>query len=281
MDVDANDRIKSAIFAQGFAAIKHWHAAVVQTFTVLALPVSAVIVWQVGSTYGWINNYLFPPPSEVWIAAVDLWDKGLLAKHLQVSLARVLSGFTISAGTALLSAGLNFRFPLLRRMTFIPLESVRIIPPLALVPVLILWFGIGEGSKLAVIILASFFPIYLSTLTALQNVDPKLLQMAQTLNLSKVDMVRFVLIPGASTGLATGLRLGFAYAWRALVGAEMIAASAGLGYLILDSEELARTDRIFVGIIAIALTGMLLDAVFRHLLPSESDGRRQILKGIL
>ncbi len=191
---------------------------------------------------------------------------------------RVLLGFFCSATAALILAALNFRFDLLRQMTYLPLEAIRVIPPLSLVPVLILWFGIGEGSKLAVIILASFFPIYLSALTALQGVDAKLLQMAKTLHLGRLDVARFVLIPGASAGLGTGLRLGFGYAWRALVGAELIAASAGLGYLILDSEELARTDRIFVGIIVIAVTGLLLDAFFRRLLPSND--RARVLGGV-
>ena len=102
--------------------------------------------------------------------------------------------------------------------------------------------------------------------------------MAQTLNLNKLETVRFVLVPGASAGLSTGLRLGFGYAWRALVGAELIAASAGLGYLILDSEQLARTDRIFVGIVVIAITGMVLDAIFRRLLPA--DDRQRMLGGV-
>lgn len=246
--------------------------------TVLALPVLGIAIWHFGSTRSWFNTYLLPPPVEVWTAAVDLWGKGLLAKHIEVSLMRVLVGFALSASSALLLAALNYRFPLIRRMTFLPLEAIRVIPPLALVPLLILWFGIGEGSKLAVIILASFFPVYLSALTALQTVDPKLLQMAQTLNLNKLETVRFVLVPAASAGLSTGLRLGFGYAWRALVGAELIAASAGLGYLILDSEQLARTDRIFVGIVVIAVTGMALDAIFRRLLPA--DDRQRMLGGI-
>ena len=246
--------------------------------TVLALPVLGIALWHFGSTRSWFNAYLLPPPVEVWTAALDLWGKGLLAEHIEVSLMRVLVGFAMSGSSALLLAALNYRFPLIRRMTFLPLEAIRVIPPLALVPLLILWFGIGEGSKLAIIILASFFPVYLSALMALQTVDPKLLQMAQTLNLNKLETVRFVLVPGASAGLSTGLRLGFGYAWRALVGAELIAASAGLGYLILDSEQLARTDRIFVGIVVIAITGMVLDAIFRRLLPA--DDRQRMLGGV-
>ncbi len=261
-------RLKGIVAKPGYASFA----------ALLILPVLGFLLWLVGSRYGWFNAYLLPPPVEVWTAAVDLWGKGLLAEHIEVSLMRVLVGFALSGSSALLLAALNYRFPLIRRMTFLPLEAIRVIPPLALVPLLILWFGIGEGSKLAVIILASFFPVYLSALTALQTVDPKLLQMAQTLNLNKLETVRFVLVPGASAGLSTGLRLGFGYAWRALVGAELIAASAGLGYLILDSEQLARTDRIFVGIVVIAITGMVLDAIFRRLLPA--DDRQRMLGGV-
>ncbi|WP_319411328.1 ABC transporter permease [uncultured Cohaesibacter sp.] len=259
---------------KGFASWQRLLALI----TVLVMPVLGIAIWHVGSAQSWFNAYLLPPPVEVWTAAVDLWGKGLLAEHIEVSLMRVLVGFALSGSSALLLAALNYRFPLIRRMTFLPLEAIRVIPPLALVPLLILWFGIGEGSKLAVIILASFFPVYLSALTALQTVDPKLLQMAQTLNLNKLETIRFVLVPGASAGLSTGLRLGFGYAWRALVGAELIAASAGLGYLILDSEQLARTDRIFVGIVVIAITGMVLDAIFRSLLPA--DDRQRMLGGV-
>lgn len=242
----------------------------------LLLPILGLIIWALGSKQGWIHPYLFPAPGEVLTAGINLWGKGLLQEHLGVSLARVLVGFSLSASTALALAALHYRFALIQTLMHLPLEAIRVIPPLSLVPVLILWFGIGEGSKLAVIILASFFPIYLSALTALKSVDPHLLEMGKSLQLSRLQMSRFILVPGARAGLTTGLRLGFGYAWRALVGAELIAASAGLGYLILDSEELARTDRIFVGIIVIAITGMLLDALFRRLFP---DDKKQVVLG--
>lgn len=244
----------------------------------VALPLAGLIFWIIGSRMGWIHPYLFPAPDEVLLAAIDLWGKGLLQEHLGVSLLRVLVGFSLSASVALCLAVLHYRFFLIQRLMHFPLEAIRVIPPLSLVPVLILWFGIGEGSKLAVIILASFFPIYLSALTALKSVDPALLEMGKSLHLTRMETARFILAPGAQAGLTTGLRLGFGYAWRALVGAELIAASAGLGYLILDSEELARTDRIFVGIITIAITGMILDAIFRRFFPN--DTRQNVLGGV-
>ncbi|WP_319499141.1 hypothetical protein [uncultured Cohaesibacter sp.] len=130
--------------------------------TVLALPVLGITLWHFGSTRSWFNAYLLPPPVEIWTTAVDLWGRGGLAEHIEVSLMRVLVGFALSGSSALLLAALNYRFPLIRRMTFLPLEAIRVIPPLALVPLLIPWFGIG---------------------------------MAQTLNLNKLETVRFVLVP--------------------------------------------------------------------------------------
>nr|WP_321462429.1 hypothetical protein [uncultured Cohaesibacter sp.] len=130
--------------------------------TVLALPVLGITLWHFCSTRSWFNAYLLPSPVEICTAAVDLWDRGGLAEHIEVSLMRMLVGFALSGSSALLLAPLNYRVPLIRRMTFLPLEAIRVIPPLARVPLLISWFGIGEGSKLAVIILASFFPVHLS-----------------------------------------------------------------------------------------------------------------------
>ncbi|WP_371311850.1 ABC transporter permease [Pseudovibrio flavus] len=195
-----------------------------------------------------------------------------------MSFGRVLAGFSISASCALLLAACHHSMPRLEQFMSVPLEAIRVIPPLATVPVLILWLGIGEASKLAIIVLASFFPVYLSTRTALSLCDPKLMQMAHTLRLTKLERLRLITVPQILPGAMTGLRLGFGYAWRALVGAEMIAAAAGLGYLIIDSEELARTDRVFVGIATIAITGLLLDAIFRRLLPQ--DKRQGALKGV-
>lgn len=128
-----------------------------------------------------------------------------------------------------------------------------------MVPLLILWFGIGEGSKLALIVLACFFPIFLNTLNGLQQVDHRLLEMGETLELSRKEQTLHILFPEALPSMLTGLRLGFGYSWRALIGAEMIAASSGLGYLILDAELLARTDKVFIGILSIGSLGLLMD----------------------
>ncbi|WP_068086153.1 ABC transporter permease [Polycladidibacter stylochi] len=232
----------------------------------LVLPFLLIALWEFLAQNNLVNTYLLPAPSTIIASAQELIADGVLSHHLLVSLKRVLLGFCISTISAFLLSALHYKFPGLQQFMALITETVRVIPPLALVPALILWFGIGETAKLAVIVLASFFPIYLNCLTALRSVEPRLIEMGVTIRLTAFERTRFIIIPAATPGILTGLRLGFGYSWRALVGAELIAASAGLGYLIIDSEELARTDRVFVGIATIAITGVLLDMLLKRLL---------------
>ena len=228
----------------------------------LVLPTLLVLAWAVLSSLGRLNPYLVPPPWEVWDAAVDLWGRGLLLTHAYASLKRVFVGFGF---TALFACSLALATHLSRTlddMLRLVFACLRVTPPLAVIPLLILWFGIGEASKLAIIVLASFFPIHMNVLTGLRQTDQRLLEMAETLDLSTRDKIRHILVPSALPGVITGLRLGFGYSWRALIGAELIAASAGLGYLIIDAGEMARTDRVFVGIFVIAVLGAAFDALF-------------------
>ena len=130
---------------------------------------------------------------------------------------------------------------------------------MAMIPLLILWFGIDEASKLAVIVLSCFFPIFLNTLSGLNNVDKKLLVMGDSLGLSRLEKIRYILIPEAAPSVITGLRLALGNSWRALIAAEMIAASSGIGYMILDAEEMAKTDVVYAGIITIGVMGLFMD----------------------
>jgi len=229
------------------------------------LPLAVLAAWVVVTRLEMVSPYLLPPPLTVLEAAVELASAGLLHIHVFTSLGRVLTGFAFTAVFAIPLAVFIYFFDLAEGYLRFVLEFIRNTPPLATVPLLILWFGIGEAPKLAVIILASFFPIFLNTLNGLRQSDRGLIEMADTLDLTGWEKLRFVLLPGALPQIITGLRLGFGYSWRALIGAELIAASAGLGYMILDAEELARTDIVFVGIIAIGTLGYSFDLVFRGL----------------
>ena len=226
-----------------------------------ALPSAILLVYLAITLNGWVNPYLIPPPGQIGDAFVSMLLDGSLLTHILVSLWRVFAGFFITAVLAMPLALLFYFLPSLAEYFSGTLHFLRCTPPLALVPLLILWFGIGEGSKLALIILASFFPIFLNTLSGLKQVDRRLMEMGRTLELSRREQTVHILVPEALPSMLTGLRLGFGYSWRALIGAEMIAASSGLGYLILDAEVLARTDRVFIGILSIGCLGLLMDSV--------------------
>jgi ABC-type nitrate/sulfonate/bicarbonate transport system permease component len=228
-----------------------------------ALPAALVFLWWGLSALGLTNPYLVPSPQKTFAAAASLAGSGELARHLLVSLGRVWAGFGISACAALPLALAFHASSAARKIFHGVFELLRAIPPLAMIPLLILWFGIGEASKLALIVLATFFPVFLSALNGFDSMDPRWRELADSLGLSSARRLRRVLVPAALPQIVTGLRLGFGYAWRALVGAELFSSSAGLGYLISDAEEMARVDTVYVGIIFIGGLGLFFDTVFR------------------
>ena len=228
-----------------------------------ALPALLFLFWWGTTETGSVPALLLPGPGRVAERFYSLLASGELVEHAATSMARVFSGFLISASSALVLALLVSRSERLRDALSLTLEALRVIPPLSLVPLLILWLGIDEAPKLAIVVLASFFPVYLSALSALRKTRSDYRDLAKIFGLSESDAVRHILIPGASPGIITGLRLGFGYAWRALVGSELIAAASGLGYLIEDASALARTDVVMVGILTIAVLGIVCDKLFR------------------
>ncbi len=231
----------------------------------LIVPAFLLGLWGLLSATGMVNPYLVPSPRRVLAGAAELLGRGELARHIAVSMARVWGGYALSALLALPLALLFHYRRGLRSAFHGPLEFLRAVPPLALIPLLILWLGIGEASKLAVIVLATFFPIFLNALGGFDSVDERWTELSRSLELPFGRHLRRVLIPGALAQIVTGLRLGFGYAWRALLGAELFASASGLGYLITDAQEMARVDLVFVGIACIGCLGLLFDALLRRL----------------
>ncbi|MDR2553532.1 MAG: ABC transporter permease [Treponema sp.] len=227
------------------------------------LPLFIILLWAVLSSLGMVNSYLIPSLERIGAAALGLLETGELQRHAGISLARVWGGYGLSVGCALPLALVFHEIPLLRRLFHGVFEIIRAVPPLAMIPLLILWFGLGEASKLAVIVLASFFPVFLNAQGGFTSMDGRWLELSRSLELSFFRHLRSVLIPASLPQILTGLRLGFGYAWRALLGAELFASAAGLGYLITDSQAMARVDRVFVGIIAIGLLGLFFDTLLR------------------
>lgn len=231
-------------------------------FRAALLPLALLALWQVVCTRALFSPYLLPPPAQVASEALDLAASGVLFTHLAVSLRRVFLGFSLSCCLALpvgIICGQSRRFD---EYFWTTLEFLRHVPPLAAVPLIILWAGIGEASKLTIIVLASFFPLFLNTYSGVHNVDKKLLEVGTALHFTKWQTIRYIRLPASLEAIAVGLQLALGYSWRALIGAELIAASAGIGYLILDAEEMSRPDIVLVGMLAIGIIGTVIDYAF-------------------
>ena len=220
-------------------------------------------LWWLMTTYTDVPAILLPSPQSVLAAFLRLSESGELFAHVAASGYRALTGFALAAFIGL-SLGVIFsRCQKAFESADMLINALRVTPPLALIPLLILWFGIEEAPKIAVVFLSGFFPIYLNTLNAFKSVDAKFLEVAASLRMTPKEVFVLVLLPAALPGILTGLRIGFGYCWRALVGAELIAASTGLGFMISESGEYLKTDCVFVGIITIAVLGIAIDNAIR------------------
>lgn len=232
---------------------------------VLLTPVLVLVYWQAVAQSGLVSAYLLPAPWTVAKTAMTMWETGLLPQHIAASLQRVAQGFSLSVALGCLLAALTARFSLLNQFLAAPLSLLRMVPPLALIPLLILWLGIGEATQITIIVLASFFPFFLNVREGLSRLTDAQRELARSLHLSPFRYIFYVVLPCGVPSIITGLRLTFGYSWRALVGAELIAASSGLGYLVVDAQQMMHTDEVIVGILTIGLFGWSLDAAFRRL----------------
>lgn len=232
---------------------------------ILTIAVFAAVLglWWATSTFGWVNAFLLPAPGKVLNTLSELASSGALARHSLVSLQRVGLGFGLAVAAAILLAVVFSRSATIRDLLDPLLEFLRQIPPLALVPLLMLWLGIGEMQKVGIIVLACFFPIFLGVRGGIAQVDEKLVEVGKVCGLSHGEIMWRVVLPSSLPSIVIGLRIGLGYSWRALVGAELIASSAGLGYLIVDAENLARTDIVLAGILVIGVIGLAADQLLK------------------
>ena len=221
-----------------------------------------LILWQLAFLSGKWSAYVLPGPEKVWKSFVTMTGNGTLLKHVLVSFKRVLTGFSISFVCAF-CLGMIAALKKDLEVYYGPyVEFMRNVPPISLIALLILWFGIGETSKIIIIVLASFFPMFMNIRKGLLSCDKKLLEVGKTCGLSKTACFFKIRLPWAFPDILVGMRIGLGYSWRAIIGAEMIAAGKGLGYLILDAQQMSRSDKVIVGIFVIGLVGLLCDKAF-------------------
>lgn len=227
----------------------------------LVLPVVLAVIWELLVKAGLANGRLMPPPSVVGATLWELARSGELATHAAATLWRVLAGFGIGAVAGTVLGALTGALPVARSLLDPTLQALRAIPSIAWVPLFILWFGIFEASKVALIAVGVFFPIYLGVAAAILSIDRKIVEVGRVFRLGRLAMVRRVLLPAILPDWFTALRGGLGLGFMFVVAAEIMGASEGLGYLLVDGQQLGRPATIIAAIISFAVLGKLADGV--------------------
>lgn len=225
------------------------------------LPLLLLVIWEVASKVGLIRPTILPAPTKIISACGKLISKGTLQKDIIISLSRVVKGYVVGAFLGVVVGIIMGIFPFAERTLSLITDILRPIPIVAWVPVLILWMGIDEPSKVTVIAIGTFWPVLLNVTDGIRNVDVKYKEVAFVLRKSTWITLTKVIFPAALPSIFTGLRVGVGTAWVSVIGAELIASSSGLGYLISYSRELSQPSNMLVGVFSIGLIGMLINKI--------------------
>jgi sulfonate transport system permease protein len=225
----------------------------------LLLPLAFAVGWEAIVHLGWSNGRLVPPPSKVISTIVDLARSGELSRHILATLSRVAAGFAfgVIAGTVL--GAVSGYWALARRLLDPTVQALRAIPSIAWVPLFILWLGIFETSKVALIAVGVFFPVYLGVMGAILAVDRKIVEVGRIFRLSGPAMIRRILLPAVLPSYVVALRVGLGLGWMFVVAAEFMGASEGLGYLLIDGQQLGKPAQIVAAIVIFAILGKTTD----------------------
>ena len=225
----------------------------------LLLPLRLALGWELVVWLGWSNGRLVPPPSRVFATIAELARSGELVRHIVATLWRVSLGFAFGVVAGTLLGAISGYWSLARRLLDPTVQALRAIPSLAWVPLFILWRGIFETSKVALIAVGVFFPVYLGVMGAILSVDRKIVEVGRTFRLSGAAMIRRILLPAVLPAYVVSLRVGLGLGWMFVVAAELIGASEGLGYLLLDGQQLGKPAQILAAIVIFAILGKLTD----------------------
>jgi sulfonate transport system permease protein len=225
------------------------------------LPLALLVAWQVTTSLGVFTAVQLPSPGSVLGAGIELAERGLLAAYVWTSTQRVLIGFAIGASLGLVLGALTGLSRIWDTALGGTLGAIRAVPSLAWVPLLILWLKIGEPSKITLIAIGAFFPVFTTVAIALRHVDRQLVEAGRAFGLRGLRLFTTIQLPAVLPSVISGLRLALAQAWLFLVAAELIASSTGLGFLLVDSQNNGRVDRILLAIILLAVLGKTTDAI--------------------
>ncbi|MBP2640783.1 MAG: ssuC 11 [Firmicutes bacterium] len=227
----------------------------------IIFPFVVLAIWQAISVAGIANPILMPSPASILGAAAEMLKSGELVRHLEISFIRVIEGFFIASALALVLASAMGIFTRIFSLLNMTIQLLRPVPPIAWIPLAILWFGIEEGSKVFIIVLGSFFPIFTNVLGGIRQTENKFVELAKALQIPQRKFIMKVVVPGTLPFIVTGLRTGLGYAWMCVVAAELSAGMQGIGYMLTDARAMIQTDRIIVGMLAIGVIGKGMDSL--------------------
>lgn len=225
-------------------------------------PIVLILIWQWAGNTGHINPRVFPTPVQIVAAFFHQIQKGVIQGDVGISIIRIMKGYVLGGVLGVIAGIILGLFSRAEKATNILIGIIRPIPVTALLPLFILWLGIGETAKTAIITLGSFWPVMINTQTGIKNVDHKLIEVATTLNKTQAQKIFTVIFPYARPYIFTGLRLGASVALSCVVVAEMFAASQGIGYRMTFARSMALPDVMFVGVIVISFVGVVIDLIF-------------------
>jgi len=231
----------------------------------VGVPAVFLISWQVLGDRDIINGSVLPTPYKIIDTLRQSIESGSLQKHFYASIVRVLLGFAAGAAAGVIAGFLTGLFEKVNKAVAVIFGVLRPIPMIGLVPLFILWFGIGEKSKIVLIAVGTFWSVLLNTEHGIQNTDYKYLEVARMLEKSKFTTLAKIIFPASIPSIFTGLRLGLSAAWRCLVAAEMLASTKGVGYMISYARELAQPSLMFVGLLTIGFVGIIIDVLITKL----------------
>ncbi|MEH2378282.1 MAG: aliphatic sulfonate ABC transporter permease SsuC [Nostoc sp.] len=229
------------------------------------VPVSVLILWELASRTGLLSTRILPAPSGVIATAIKLGSTGELFQNIGISAGRAISGFIIGGSIGFGLGLLNGFSPVAEKLLDSSLQMLRTIPNLALIPLVILWFGIGDQARLFLVSMGVFFPLYLNTFHGIRSVDPGLIEMGKVYGLKTPQLLWQIIFPGALSSILVGVRFSLGIMWLTLIVAETIAADSGLGYMAMNAREFMQTDVVVLSILIYALLGKLADAVAKGL----------------
>lgn len=233
------------------------------TLEYIALIVIIIAVWFGMDKSGRLNTVILPSPEKIVNTVVSLVENGTLVDNLIVSVVRVLKGYFLAS---VLGIGLGLLFGMsahLNRLTELLVQIIKPIPPIAWIPLVILWFGIGEEGKVFLIFLGGFFTILINVIDGIRQMDKKLVEVSHVMETPFLKHIFLMVIPSAAPSIFTGLRTGLSSCWMCVVAAELVSSTTGLGYLIMNARQFGKTDVVIVGMLTIGIVGKIMDSILK------------------